>query len=326
MVSARRAYWQSVIVAVVFVLGLTMPALAGGNPGVIPPNQKTNGLTYGEWSARWWQWAYSLPVSDNPFFDVGGDCTNGAQGQSGPVWFLTGVLIEGGTAVRNCTVPTGRMFFFPILNVECATLEGNGSTEAELRACTDFFLSFVTNVAAELDGRPIQNLQRFRAASPLFTYGPLPDDNVLQFFGFDAPEGATSLAAADGFYLMLAPLSVGHHTLRFTGTFGDPINFTLDITYNLTVAPPAVAKLRTNRVGPDRTQIKLDASKSTGSIEAFTFEVIDKDTGVRVFGPVTTAANMVTTPSLPEGDYISRVTIETFDGPAIAERSEHIHG
>jgi hypothetical protein len=175
----------------VFALGLTilpavLPAQAGRNPGVIPPNAKPHGLTYGEWSARWWQWAYSLPVPDNPFFDVDGDCTHGANEQSGHVWFLTGVINLSGTAVRDCTVPAGQMLFFPILNVECATLEGNGSTEAELRACTDFFMSFVTNVAAELDGRPIQNFQqRYRAASPLFTYGPLPDDNVLQLFGFD---------------------------------------------------------------------------------------------------------------------------------------------
>ncbi len=40
-------------------------------------------------------------------------------------------------------------------------------------------------------------------------------------------------------YLMLAPLSVGEHIIDFTGMFGDPINFTLDITYYLAVAPRA---------------------------------------------------------------------------------------
>lgn len=244
MSSGKRQSCRRVLIALLVVLGLQLPAAslpveAGGNPGVIPPNAKPHGLSYGEWSARWWQWAFSLPVPDNPFFDVDGNCTNGANGQSGHVWFLTGVINVSGTAERNCTVPTGQMLFFPILNIECATLEGNGSTEAELRACTASFMSSVTNVAAELDGRPTQNFERYRAASPLFTYGPLPDDNVLQLFGFDAPEGTTSLAAADGFYLMLAPLSVGQHTLHYTGTFGPPNNFTLDITYNLTVSPHA---------------------------------------------------------------------------------------
>jgi hypothetical protein len=235
--------WYRVIAAVSLVVGLmagsVSQAWAGrnSNPGVISPHTKAYGMTYGEWSAKWWQWALSLPVDQNPYFDEDHDCSNGAHGQLGPVWFLTGVVNVSGTAVRDCTVPAGKALFFPILNVECATLEGNGLTEAELRACTRSFMGVVTNVAAEIDGVPIQHVRDYRALSPLFTYGPLPDDNVLQLFGFDAPDGAISLSVTDGFYLMLEPLSVGQHTIRFTGTFGAPINFTLDITYHLTVAP-----------------------------------------------------------------------------------------
>ena len=85
---------------------------------------------------------------------------------------------------------------------------------------------------------PLQNLKDdYLVTSPPFTYGPLPENNVPEFFGFDAPPGASSLALTQGYYLMLAPLSVGPHTLHFTGTFGEPFNFTLDVTYNLTVAP-----------------------------------------------------------------------------------------
>ena len=36
---------------------------------------------------------------------------------------------------------------------------------------------------------------------------------------------------------MLAPLAAGPHTIHFTGTIGAPVNFTLEITYHLTVAP-----------------------------------------------------------------------------------------
>jgi hypothetical protein len=215
------------------------PSAGNSNPGILPPHSKVHGKSYGEWSAAWWQWAYSLPVDQNPFFDETG-CANGANGQSGSVWFLTGVINASGTAVRDCSVPVGKALFFPILNVECATLEGNGETEGELRACTESLMKLATNLAAEIDGVSIQNLENYRAASPLFTYGPLPENNVLQSFGYDAPAGATSLAVADGFYLMLAPLSKGAHTLHFTGRFlgeynGSPIDFTLDITYHLIV-------------------------------------------------------------------------------------------
>jgi len=76
--------------------------------------------------------------------------------------------------------------------------------------------------------------------SPLYTYGPLPDNNVLQFFGLDAPEGTTSKSVADGVFVMLAPLPPGKHTLHFGGSptttaTGGPI-FIQDITYTITVS------------------------------------------------------------------------------------------
>lgn len=232
-------HWYKAIGVVSVVVGLgagsVSHAWAGNpNPGVIPPNAKAYGMTYGQWSAKWWQWAFSLSLEDNPFFDESGSCDNGANGQSGPVWFLTGVINASGTAVRTCTVPAGKALFFPIINAECSTLEGNGSTEKELRTCAEGLINPVTSVAAEIDWLPIQSPQAYRVSSPLFTFGPLPEDNVLQLFGVDAPAGATSLSVADGYYLLLAPLPVGQHTIHFTGTVP---GFTLDITYNLTVTP-----------------------------------------------------------------------------------------
>jgi hypothetical protein len=115
-------------------------------------------------------------------------------------------------------------------------LELNGSTEAALRMCTGDFMALATNAFANIDGVPVQQLTGYRAASPLFTFGPLPNNNVLQFFGFNAPAGATSLSAADGLYLMLAPLSAGKHSLHYGGTFNTaPTPFTLDITYHLNI-------------------------------------------------------------------------------------------
>ena len=31
------------------------------NIAVFPPDSIPYGLTYGEWTAKWWQWAYSMP-------------------------------------------------------------------------------------------------------------------------------------------------------------------------------------------------------------------------------------------------------------------------
>ncbi len=52
-----------------------------------------------------------------------------------------------------------------------------------------------------------------------------------------AVKGAKSLFMADGYYVLLAPLPVGEHTLRFGGHahLGCGVTLTLDITYHLTV-------------------------------------------------------------------------------------------
>jgi hypothetical protein len=96
-------------------------------------------------------------------------------------------------------------------------------------------------VTCELDGVPVKNLDSFRVRSPLFTWGPLPANNVFQDPA-NFPEGTTSPSISDGYFVMVSPLAPGSHTLHFTGSLvftaaqdGFDFSFSLDITYNLTV-------------------------------------------------------------------------------------------
>src|ERR1051325_2671947 len=99
----------AVFLAVLFVSSVT----ASAQGFVAQPESLPGGLSYQQWSARWWSWAYSIPLSMNPIFDTTGiDC---ALNQSGPVWFLAGT--NGFSATRNCVVPAGKMIFFPIINL-----------------------------------------------------------------------------------------------------------------------------------------------------------------------------------------------------------------
>ena len=90
---------------------------------------------------------------------------------------------------RNCTVPNGTVLFFPIANAEASTIEGNGTTEAELCAAAKVFQDFATNMSGEIDGVAIRNLDAYRVQSPLYTFGPLPDNNIPQEWGLDVPAG-----------------------------------------------------------------------------------------------------------------------------------------
>ncbi len=236
-----------VVATLVLLLGMASPALAGGgnegNPGIAPPQSHPYGKTYGEWSAAHWKWLYSLPVDHHPLFDTA-DCSTG---QSGQVWFLGGTFttvspspnVVVGNATRNCTVPASKALFFPIIDAECATAEGNGTTDAELRACASGLIDHARGLAAEIDGVPVNNLAAYRKQSPLFTWGPLPPNNVLNFAA-----GTTSPSVSDGYFLMVQPQSAGRHTIHFKGSVvftqaqdGFDFTFSLDITYHLTIQP-----------------------------------------------------------------------------------------
>ena len=236
---------------------LTLPstALAGkgnqGNPGVIPPQASPDDHTYGEWSAMWWQWAFGLAPDVNPVLDTTGDLA--ASGQSGPVWFLAGTF--GGPAERYATIPSGKKLFFPIVNwsvwepdddetsrliVEHLGLDPNVLTEAEiLRLTANWLADRSMPVSCTVDGVAIKNLENYRAESPDFEF--IFNDELAELF--ELAGGLKSPAVADGYWLMLAPLSVGEHMIEFHGVAeiseanGDPfdLSFTVDIIYHLTV-------------------------------------------------------------------------------------------
>ncbi len=230
--SRRRVIAAVACLVVVMLAGSVAPARAQSTlPGAIPPKARPYGSSYAEWNARWWQWALALPAEQNPFFDVDGSCANGANGQGGQVWFLTGVFNESGVAQRNCTVPAGKALFFPLINVECSTLEVDtpfyGGNEAELRACLQPF--DLGSAFVEVDGVRVENLSGYQSESPLFSF-TAPADNVLGVVP------GTGESVAKGYYVMLHPLAVGNHTIRYGGALTSPYGgFALDITYNLTV-------------------------------------------------------------------------------------------
>jgi hypothetical protein len=206
----------------------TVPPSAGGgaNPGVVPPDARYAGATYGQWSARWWQWVLSIGVADNPLLDTtGAKC---GQAQSGPVWYLAGSTAND-PVERSCTVPAGKALFFPLVNAFEA-----GNPPPPPRP------SFKTELAAvrrdvkgetgfaTIDGRTLKNVQQYHTESPDFGIS-LTADNI-----YSAPAGLYAPTAAAGLFLMLRPLSPGSHTIKFGGTL--PVSgVNPDITYHLTV-------------------------------------------------------------------------------------------
>jgi hypothetical protein len=99
--------------------------------------------------------------------------------QQGNLLFLVGTVGEitssGGTGghtgdVRTCDtpMPRGTTLFFPLLNTECSTLEGNGDTEAELRACATDIINHVDidSLTLTIDGVSADQLVKRAQSGP----------------------------------------------------------------------------------------------------------------------------------------------------------------
>ncbi len=192
------------------------------NPGVLPPNSNAFGKSYGEWSAKWWQWALIEPTATNPIADSTGEF--GALNQSGKVWFLAGNT--GGHTDRAVTVPAGKAIFFPIINVLCGAPE-DGSTYVELLECATSTFAGEVELSASVDGVALEQLSEYKAASPS---PPFPIVGG-ELFGIDPGRDET---VSDGFWIMLAPLSDGEHEIDFRGFLSD-FGFETSLHYDLTV-------------------------------------------------------------------------------------------
>jgi hypothetical protein len=86
----RHAVLTGLLTTLVLLPAASAPAQENPNPGIYPPDSRPYGHSYGRWSARWWQYAYSLPVNYNPLTDT----APVSAGQRGDVWYLGGSFIS----------------------------------------------------------------------------------------------------------------------------------------------------------------------------------------------------------------------------------------
>jgi hypothetical protein len=233
-----RGLLPALLVTTMLTFGASPLARAGGSsgtPGVLPPHSHAYGKSYGEWSAKWWQWFMEHPIAGHPGvdsqdFDV-------SSGQHGKVWFLGSPF---GTVERTVQIPTGKALFIGMLNAEASDLEGLGATEAEQREIAEWLADHIVSVSCSVDGKPVRHIERFRVQSPQFSF-TAPDPWIFS----PAPSGEGT-AVSDGYFVMVAPLSVGEHTIQFAGSFHfeagelgpDPVDFGLDVTYKINVGKP----------------------------------------------------------------------------------------
>lgn len=198
------------------------------NHGLYSPDSKPFGISYVDWTAKWWQWFIKIPNSEHPFGDISGEKCGLMQ--NGPVWFLVG---SAGKVERNCTVSADKSILIPIINTECSYSESpNLKTKEELTNCA-IDGNNGAKISATVDNHSIVDLDKYRITTDIFnvTYASDPvfptDSNV-------------SKAVSDGWFLFLEPLQAGQHQIKLKAsqvgglTTAAPTSL-IDVTYNLKV-------------------------------------------------------------------------------------------
>ena len=233
MQDLRRRAW--IAAAVVVVASLALIPFAGAASPAYSAKSKVMGKKLAEWSADWWQWAYTMPIGVNPLFDETG--ANAGVGQRGKVWFLCGVVNQDGVASRtNVNVPAGKPLLVPVIATEwdnAGLLQSDWLTLEELKAKAKQFADGVdpASFVFTVDGVALTDVAKRRVASITFDY-PVVTGAIPVGFGAD-PGEIIYPAVGDGFWVMLKPLSPGiTHTIHWEAVKG---NTSYDITYSLNV-------------------------------------------------------------------------------------------
>jgi hypothetical protein len=178
--------------------------------------------TIPEWTAKWWNWAYSFSgYYNNPLLDPNGTALMKFQPSDEPVFFLSGAY--NSVANRTVTIPAGKAILYPVLNAEISFTDfPNAKGEDDLKRALKSDLSAATYVGTELNEI---SLPYHRIKADLFDLS-VAKDNI-----FDVSDGPTQ-AVADGYWIFLKPLPIGEYTIHIKGE--QPF-YRSEVTYKINI-------------------------------------------------------------------------------------------
>jgi hypothetical protein len=171
------------------------------------PEDKPYGLSYGEWTTKWWEWALSVPIPVNPVLDNTGQYAD--KNQQNPVWFLAGTIgDENKVAHRTCIIPKQNAILFPVINY-IHTSDPKFNTNIELVEHVKKDIDDIIINEAIVDDHQVP-VYRVKSEPRIFKL-IVREENKL-----DIPVGITT-ASADGYWVFLKNLNVGKHNIYFRG-------------------------------------------------------------------------------------------------------------
>jgi hypothetical protein len=204
------------------------------NPHVYSTTSLPYGITYQQWTAKFWQWLFSLTTSQNPRENYAPDkCANGQQG---PVWFLDAPL--SGKQDRTCTIPAGKSILAAVINGWCDSSDSTLHNDEDLRKCATEGNDYGI-ISGTLDGVEIKNFDKYRTDSGFYNLTAVADNL------YKVPAGGPYRAFTNGYFVFLEPLAIGKHDLYLSASVANPLspqyNYAAEWTYHLIIKENATS-------------------------------------------------------------------------------------
>lgn len=175
-----------------------------------PIDSNPFGISFADWTSKWWQWLLSIPKDKNPASDKSTKCFE--ETQEGPVWFFASTTEDVGQVVRRCTIPENKALLLPILNYGATFAdEPTIKSDEELNSLAISEMDKITNLSVILDDSKLIDIAKYRVHSPMFDV-ILPTSNITN--GTPGPTRGTG----NGYWLFLKPLPKGSHVIETVGS------------------------------------------------------------------------------------------------------------
>ncbi len=83
---------------------------------LFPIKSKPLGISYEDWSIKWWQWITAIPIDRNPAFDKSGEFVNVGQEIENVIFLCQTIEGTSQIPVRKNTIHSAKYVFMPIIN------------------------------------------------------------------------------------------------------------------------------------------------------------------------------------------------------------------
>jgi hypothetical protein len=178
------------------------------------------GITYGEWTAKWWDWIMPIQSEKSPLNDETGALWNTNQ-PSSDVWFLIGNFATEASKYktfphRKIRMESGRSILFPVLNCMATFLEYSGPPYY-LKTHEDLIRHVERDVNSVVKKELFINNEKYDpiriSSDPKIIKMTIFKDNA-----FNIKNSGITDAAANGYWAFIKPLSKGNYKIHFEGS------------------------------------------------------------------------------------------------------------